>query len=230
MYKNKYVELLRTQSPAVLSNVIFSIYRLNSLNIKFDNDCISLGQLKSKIWLVYQLEENNILDLGTIFLCAGWYGLLANFILSSTKLRAFKVRSFDIDSNVEAIADLFNADNVIDNWKFKAVTQNIHDINYSGHSYFVTNDNGDRCSLFDNPDTIINTSCEHIENFDQWYNKIPDGKLVILQSNNYHDCEGHINTHKTLEEFISCSPMKDIHFSGKLNNDIYDRYMIIGRK
>ena len=39
--------------------------------------------------------------------------------------------------------------------------------------------------MSDVPNTIINTSCEHIVNFDEWYRKIPAGKLVILQSNDY---------------------------------------------
>ena len=50
-----------------------------------------------------------------------------------------------------------------------------------------------RCELTDHsPDTVINTSCEHIENFNEWYDKIPKGKIVILQTNNYFDFE-HVN-------------------------------------
>ena len=41
-----------------------------------------------------------------------------------------KIRSFDIDPDVWKIAEIFNKDLVLDNWKFKAQTKNILDIDY----------------------------------------------------------------------------------------------------
>ena len=38
----------------------------------FDKDCISRGQLKSKLWLINELQKIDK-HLGTVFLCAGWY-------------------------------------------------------------------------------------------------------------------------------------------------------------
>ena len=50
---------------------------LDTNNIEYDIDCLSRGQLKSKKWLIDNLKELN-LDLGTVFLCAGWYATLVS--------------------------------------------------------------------------------------------------------------------------------------------------------
>jgi hypothetical protein len=195
-------------------------------SITFDEDCLSRGQLQSKIWLVNELKKIGV-DLGVVFLCAGWYGTLATMLFES-KLSIEKVRSFDIDEKTEYIAEIFNKLYVINGWKFKSVIQDIHDINFDEHSYVVSKDNGEFEVLWDIPDTIINTSCEHIENFESWYDKIPNGKLVVLQCNNYKEIDEHVNTHDTLESFTKQTPMEVELYSGELDLDKYKRWMRIG--
>lgn len=197
-------------------------------DITFDEDCLSRGQLRSKIWLVNELKKIS-LDLGVVFLCAGWYGTLATMIFES-RLNVEKIRSFDIDENTESIAEIFNRPWVIDGWKFKPVVQNIHDINFDEHSYVVSKDNGEFEVLWDIPDTIINTSCEHINNFDEWYAKIPSGKLVVMQCNNFKEVEEHVNTHDTLESFAKQTPLEVELYSGELDLGKYVRWMRIGYK
>ena len=58
-------------------------------------DAVSWGQLKSKRWLIELLEESNV-ELGTVFLCGGWWATLAAMLFNS-KLDIEKIRSFDID-------------------------------------------------------------------------------------------------------------------------------------
>ena len=84
--------------------------------------------------------------------------------------------------------------------------------------------------MFDSPNTIINTSCEHIENWSDWWNKIPKGKMCILQSNNYTDLPEHINCVKNTDHFKSIAPMTTNLYEGDLNLGKYIRYMIIGIK
>jgi hypothetical protein len=115
-------------------------------------------------------------------------------------------------------------------WKFKSCTQDIHDINYDTHVYNVNRSDGSICELTDSPDTIINTSCEHIENFDKWYDKIPAGKILILQTNNYFDLPEHVNCSKTLEDFSKQTPMTKTLYQGELFLEKYSRYMRIGIK
>ena len=58
--------------------------------------------------------------------------------------------------------------------------------------------------LFKDKHLVTLTSCEHLEQSIIDYNlekKILPGTLVVLQSNNYVNCNQHINTSKSLEEF-----------------------------
>jgi hypothetical protein len=206
----------------------------NNLRNAVDNfdadltDALSWGQLKSKRWLVDELEKSN-LDLGTVFLCAGWYATLAAMIFDSN-VNVFKIRSFDIDDACASIAETVNRHHTKDNWRFKASTANIHDINYRGFTYKSKRYDGSEVELSDAPDTIINTSCEHIENFSNWYNNIPTGKIVILQNNNYTEIDDHINCVNNLEEFANQTSMSQVLYEGSLKLSKYTRFMRIGIK
>lgn len=192
------------------------------------DDCFARGQLQSKAWLVKELKE---LDpkLGTVFLCAGWYATLSTMLFEND-FEIDKVRSFDIDQSCASIAEIFNKPWTMKDWQFKASTADIKDINYSGYTYKTSKSDGSESELYDEPDTIINTSCEHIDNFSEWYDRIPEGKLIILQSNNYFEVEEHVNCSNDIEEFKAQAPCKEYLFTGTLDLGIYKRFMIIGRK
>jgi hypothetical protein len=188
-------------------------------------DAYSIGQIKSKLWLIEHLPDK----LGMVFICAGWYGTLASFMFDKARHKFDKIRSFDIDSSCYKIADTMNKPWVINGWQFKASTLDISDMKYpTEHTTYRSN--GTSQTLIENPDTIINTSCEHINNFDIWYNNIPDGKLVILQTNNFLEVEGHINCSTNLEEFAKQTPMTQIFYQGELLLEKCTRYMRIGIK
>ena len=202
---------------------------LDKHKLKYDKDVMSRGQLKSKKWLVDELSNLKI-PLGTMFLCAGWYASIVP-LMQESKLDFKKIRSFDIDPEVWKIAEIFNADLVSDSWKFKASTQDIMDINYTEHTYDTVKPDGELTAIGrEIPDTIVNTSCEHIDNFKVWYNKIPKDKLVILQSNNYFEIKEHVNCSSSLKEFSKSAPMQKTLYEGELDLGKYTRYMKIGHK
>ena len=193
------------------------------------DDCFARGQLESKLWLVRELQQCDI-PLGTVFICAGWYATIATMLFESD-IEVDKIRSFDMDTTCASIAEVFNKPWVVDAWKFKASYKDIHDIDFTGKTpYSVYKSNGEEQLLLDSPDTVVNTSCEHIENFEEWYAKIPDGKLVILQSNNFYDVEEHVNCVADVGEFINTAPMTTVLYSGELALPKYNRFMIIGYK
>jgi hypothetical protein len=196
--------------------------------IDYEADCFSRGQLKSKLWLVEELSKLNV-SLGTAYLCAGWYSTLATMLFESN-IQLDKIRSFDIDDSCVIIAETMNKKWLLDEWKFKATTKDIHDIDFNMHSYVTKNSSGEEIEVVESPDTIINTSCEHIQNFNEWYNKIPKNKLIILQSNNYFEIEDHVNCSRSLEEFSETTPMSKVLFEGRLDLEKYSRYMKIGYK
>jgi hypothetical protein len=211
------------------NQIIRTIKSFHASGTRFDNDSLSQGQLRSKMWIIDELKTLDI-NLGTVFLCAGWYGILA-MLMFEHDIEMDSVRSFDIDPTVVAIADKFNAP-WLDNWQFKAVTDDIHNINFNSHNWTAWSNANERDSkpITDVPDTIINTSCEHIANFDKWYAKIPTGKIVILQSNDYVDIDEHVNTSLDLNAFGQQTPMTEVLYNGEMQLEKYTRFMRIGIK
>ena len=206
----------------------FKSFHVNETTIV--EDSFSRGQLQSKIWLVDELKKLKV-NLGTVFLCAGWYATLATMLFES-KLKMDKIRSFDIDPTCMDIAETFNKPWFTQQWRFKAITQDITTIDYNEHTWQSWSTANNRMSypITDVPNTIINTSCEHIENFSEWYNKLPDGKLLVLQANNFVEVDEHINTYSNLSQFDSAVPMSRVLYSGELKLEKYTRYMKIGYK
>jgi hypothetical protein len=206
----------------------------NNLRNAVDNhdadlsDALSWGQLKSKRWLVDELEKID-LPLGTIFLCAGWYATLAAMLFQS-KCSINKIRSFDIDENCATIAETVNRNYTKKDWRFKASTADIHNIEYTDYTYKTKRFNRTVCEITDTAETVINTSCEHIVDFDKWYSKIPNQTIVVLQSNNYFEIDDHINCSKNILEFAEQTPMNNCLYSGVLELPKYTRYMRIGVK
>ena len=195
-------------------------------NLDF-RDAFSRGQISSKKWLVEELVKLDI-NLGTVFLCAGWYGSLA-LLLFESGLKIEKIRSFDKDENCYKIADTINRPYVMSEWKFKAQTEDIHLINYrDGHTYDTFKSNGEAQELYDKPNTIVNTSCEHLTSFVLWYNLIPKGTLVALQTNDYFEIDDHVNCVNNIDEFKKMAPLDNILYEGALNLEKYNRYMLIG--
>ena len=204
---------------------------LMRLNMTYDSDCFSRGQLESKLWMIRTLQHLNITDLGTVFLCAGWYATLATMLFESD-IKVGKIRSFDLDYKCAKIAEQFNKPWLEQEWRFKASTCDITEMKYTLKKkfYYKTLRNRDQqqIKMNDEPDTIINTSCEHLFDLDQWIKHIPRKKLVILQSNNYFEVEEHINCVRSVEEFAKLVKLKKVIWGGELELPKYTRYMLIG--
>jgi hypothetical protein len=181
-------------------------------------DALWLGQLSSKTWLV-----NNLIDYidnkssVNIYIFGGWIGILGNMLLQQESVSISKIRSIDIDPWCESIADTVNKKFEMDNWRFKAVTADMGTYQYQSDII---------------PNIVINTSTEHItqEIYNSWYNKIPNGTLIVIQGNNFFDCNEHIRCSNNLQEFKKQNNVTNEYFSSELKTDIYTRYMSIWRK
>jgi len=223
---DKYWDKLREEVPSQL------IHGLKKHNDKI-GDALSQGQIKSKQWLLSKIKG---IDLGMVFICAGWYGTLATMMFEDENVYVDKIRSFDIDDSCWKIAEDLNELWKADNWLFKASTLDIVGLfNYwygedGLYHYFTTNIKGKRVHVKEMPNTIINTSCEHIENFTKWFNAIPTDKLVALQSNNYFELPEHVNCVKDINEFKQQAPLSNIIYEGELELEKYTRFMLIGYK
>ena len=201
------------------------------------HDAFTQGQLRSKLWLLKHLRG---IDLGIVFICAGWYGTLARAMFENERIHFNKIRSFDIDPKCAEVADMINKQWNIDDFKFKASTVDIHSFEWSdspapsdgtiGNFYYNTIADNKTVQLKDNPNTFINTSCEHIEKFTDWFNLLPAGKLVALQSNDYFDLPEHVNCVKDINQFKQQAPLSNIIYEGELELEKYTRFMLIGYK
>ena len=194
------------------------------------NDALSWGQLQSKLWLIEELVKLDR-DLGTVMVLGGWYGTLAALIFQDGRLRFDKIRSIDLDPACAAIADTLNRDPYVkDGWRFKASTDDMLKLEYDANcSYTTHRADGSPVALLEEPTTLINTSCDHIAPFEDWWSLIPAGKLVVLQNNNFLGAdEDHVNTVETMDAFAAQSPMREVLFEGTLRLPEYTRFMRIG--
>jgi hypothetical protein len=195
-------------------------------------DSLSRGQLRSKIWVSDTVNDLDI-DLGDmIYVCAGWYGVLPAILFERNKVDT--IRSFDIDASCALPAETFNRSYAQNDWQFKASTMDVNNLVYTGEFMYETlKYNGDKEMITDGaPSCVINTSCEHIEDFDSWWKNIPKGMLVIMQNNDFDD-EAHEHADDTvtsLEEFTKRLNVSETLYAGTLALDKYNRYMVIGYK
>lgn len=172
-------------------------------------DAFWSGQLKSKEWLIDCLDEH-VHAASSIDIHGGWVGVLASMLFQSN-IPITTIRSIDIDPHCEHIANEMNRIE-FNNHRFKAIT-------------------GDMVNVRSDADIIINTSTEHItqDEYDLWLSGLPQNSTIVIQSNNYFDCDGHINCKNNLQEFIDSSGLT-VNFAGELKLAKYTRFMVIGTK
>jgi hypothetical protein len=193
-------------------------------------DMLSKGQVQSKIWLVTELSKINK-DYNNILILAGWYGQLVKYFDS---INYDKARIVDVDKFSCIVSDsIINMDK-IENYKVKAVVDNINTVPLSKKGYDLTVEN------FKNsgnvyverflPDLIINTSAEHMH--EEWFNQIRYkglNPIVVIQSNNLFDIPDHINCVHSIDHMKKKFPMREILYEGELQLQGYKRIMLIGR-
>jgi hypothetical protein len=174
-------------------------------------DAMSRGQITSKMWLLNQLRLENRVNLGCVVICGGWVGMLARLMLDHDTIVTLHVESIDIDHSATQAARDLNYDHHAE-FDFDAYVSDCYEVNYGNY------------------DTIINTSCEHFEDFDGWFNRVPDGRMVILQSNNFTEIEDHVDCVHSANELVNKAGLRTVIYSGELPCYGYTRYMVIGVK
>ena len=180
--------------------------------MNINKDAFSSGQVGSKLWLCKQLELTDLYSKETA-VYGGWYGITAFLLLSRGRFNVEKIRSYDIDPACEPIADTINENWVWQDWRFKAFTQDCN-------------------QLQTDADLIINTSTEHFQSLEWWYN-IKPGTAVALQGNNMQH-EDHSATKDSLEEFCQQFSLSQEIYRGQLEfvypSWAFKRFMLIGIK
>lgn len=182
-------------------------------------DHFGRGQIRSKLWLVSELEK--IIDnkqLGNVLMYGGWYATVAALLFQRFSIKKFY--NIDLDPVAIQLSNDFNQ-NFGD--RFVAFVGDVNDINYDGAA---------ECQLPNEetvkPTVVVNTSCEHMT--DEWFYELPDGQFVVLQTNNYFENPQHVNCVDSVDTALNKYRFTDVFYSGEIETMLYNRYMIIGVK
>lgn len=166
-------------------------------------DALSQFQVESKIWLIDELAKLNKSQ-NALFI-GGWLGISSLWLSRANAVD--KVTNLDLDPGAIKFSDKLNAYN-------------------PGYKEGIISDVSEHdLSQYD---LIINTSSEHMP--DDWYNNVPKGATVVIQTNDFHEIPEHINTVNDLTELKEKYIMEEIYYIGVRDCDRYNRFMIIGKK
>lgn len=175
-------------------------------------DAMSRGQIRSKQWVIHELIRHGQTSLGSVVVCGGWLGTLSRMLLDNTTITTTHVDSMDLDVCATVAAGELNAEYITQR-EFTAHVKDCEHVDYTPY------------------DTIINTSCEHFEQFYHWWDRVPTGKLVVLQSNDFREPEDHVNTYDSLEDFEdNLGEFSQMIYTGTMPTYKYNRFMVIGIK
>lgn len=182
----------------------------------------SKGQLASKSWLLNELYHTYPKIPGvTVAILGSWIGTLVEPLHQNFNIE----RIYGIDTDAEAIekSEKLNQPFVQDSWKYKGV---VHDVDMLDCSAMEFETSGELINV--KPDWVINTSCEHMST--GWFDTVDSDQLIIMQTNDSPDFEGHINPVASLKDMELLYPLSNSIFSGQLKTPAYTRFMQIGYK
>jgi hypothetical protein len=203
-------------------------YIRHDYNITHLSDGFSRGQIQSKIWLVKELQKISP-EYKDILIYAGWMGQLVLFLDNFINFE--KIRIIDQDPEACEISDKIINNHLIEDWKVKSSCGKIEEIEQFMHHCIVplTNKSGATFQTKYNPDLLINTSAEHMD--ETWfYNYKNKDTIIAIQSNNLFDIEEHINCVTSVDAMKKKFKMSEILYEGELELPGYKRFMLIGKK
>lgn len=182
-------------------NALYNDDALKSTSLEEIRDAFRKKQIQGKAALLHLVETFCKKD-KEIVVIGSWIGF-TSFCLY--KLGYSKITEVDPDTRLTPIAiwaNRFNKD-------FAHITDDVNNLNLDAFN------------------VIINTSCEHIED-NSWFDNIPKGTLMFLQSTDYESWD-HTNTCSSLDEMIEKYPMNILH-AEELYLEQYSRYILVGIK
>ena len=190
-------------------------------NSYYPNHAFSKGQLASKSWLLEKVYHNAERTTPTVAILGGWIGAMVEPLHKYFHIQ----RIYSIDTDAEAIekSEKLNQPFVQDGWKYKGV---VHDVDLLDCSAMEFETGGELINV--KPNLIINTSCEHMST--GWFDTVDKDQLIIMQTNNSPDFDGHVNPCYNVNEMQEKYPLSELYYKGELITPAYTRYMQIGYK
>lgn len=190
----------------VVSTLAKAIETVPSVNWK---DALSRNQIKSKLWLLENMDRRGWLKPDSkILLVGGWVGILP-FLISVKGYAVAEVINVDLDVAVHPVARILNhgAD-----FKFTSVKKDVRSLDLGDYEDYI----------------IVDTIVEHFADHGLWLESLPADTKVVLQGNNMFGLEDHVNCHHDVFEFLESCGIPIVHYLGF--KDLYrcDRFMLIG--
>jgi hypothetical protein len=165
--------------------------------------------------------------LGTIYVLGGGIGVLPAMLLD-TNLRLENVRSLDINGTCKFLADEMMANELLDDWHFKASTQDMFKADYIMNKFSTDLHDGSLSAEFSEvPGVVINTNISHMENISDWYRMIPDGRRMIIVG----ETGDVVRPYASSKQFNQSFPMSFEQYTGVITADDKKQFfMKIGLK
>jgi hypothetical protein len=185
-------------------------------------DAFSKGQLASKAWLLSELFR--IVPLkphATVAILGSWIGSIVEFMHNG--LIIDRIYGIDMDPHAIELSEQLNQKWVQDSWKYKGVVADVTTLHTAQMEFETAGELITVC-----PDWVINTSCEHMDS--HWFDTANADQLIIMQTNDSPQYDGHINICASEFDMWDKYPMSERIFSGVLETPAYTRFMQIGYK
>lgn len=174
---------------------------------RFDEfrDMFSTGQLDSKCWLIKEVDRYSAMfDRSKVLIVGSWFGTLG--LLLKNKYPSVTLTMMDIDPRCKPYVESVMRGKV----SVDVITADMFEHRYTEN-------------------IVINTSCEHIANTQDWLKLLPKGTIIVLQSNNFYAGNGHVNCVDSIDMFKQNVNIKEVWYAGQLVMPMYTRFMIIGK-
>ena len=167
--------------------------------------------IKSKVWLLSELARIAP-KVGTVYVLGSWYGNLGVLLALDPMIQYKQLINVETDQ------------------KFLQVSKRIHDrLGMSNTKYMLKDANNLDYRQLGRDGVVINTSLTDMSG-QAWFDNIPAGTLVVLQS---RDNDPGNAAHST-QDIIDRFPLSEVIYDGELKlqdpETAYTRYMVIGVK
>jgi SAM-dependent methyltransferase len=169
-------------------------------------------QVRSKLWLIDELTRLRDLADAELLVLGAWYGMLPLLFNLRLERPPRSMICVDIDPRPCAVGQEVIG-SMYPNIRYHCA--DVMEYDYEGP--------GENA-----PTVVVNTICEHLPDVANWWRRLPRGRLVVLQSNNYFPCPDHVNCVRGLDEMREQTPLSEVLYEGVLPLSLFDRFMMIG--
>lgn len=169
-------------------------------------------QVESKLWLIEHLTRLSDPSELRIVVLGAWYGVLALMMDRVMPRPPVEIMCIDLDEDACRMATRLLAT--------VSICTEVRCADMMGLDHATLG--AGRATIF------INTSCEHLRDFDGWRARVPPGTRLVLQSNDHVGCSEHVNCVPGVEAFARQARLSETEYRGTLPLEKFQRFMLIG--